>query len=38
MCYGCELVKAPAKKIAQTNGQPEINQSKHITAESIADS
>jgi hypothetical protein len=29
VCDGCELVKAPAKKIAQTNGQPEINQSKH---------
>jgi hypothetical protein len=29
VCDGCELVKAPAKKIAYTSSQSEINQSKH---------
>jgi hypothetical protein len=29
MCDGFEPVKAPAKKIAHTNSQSEINQSKH---------
>jgi hypothetical protein len=30
MCDGYELVKAPAKKITDTNSQSEINQSQHI--------
>jgi hypothetical protein len=29
MCNGYERVKAPAKKIAHTNSQAEVNQSKH---------
>jgi hypothetical protein len=29
VCDGCELVKAPAKKIAYTSSQSEINHSKH---------
>ena len=29
MCEGYELVKTPAKEIAQTNSQSQINQSKH---------
>jgi hypothetical protein len=29
VCDGCELVKAPAKKIAHASSQSEINQSKH---------
>jgi hypothetical protein len=29
MCDGLEVVKAPAKKIPDTNGQRKINQSQH---------